>query len=184
MEVQKAQMQDGLQKILGSSWAKTAAYILVTVGILTMIGLSIKRFVDSDDEEQKKFGRQLGISVGVIGIIGLLIAGYVNMPENTRNIVNFLLEFFPYLLLMGGIGGLFYLVFPDKNITEDLKDVQKRLGIVAGIGTAIIVITAILATTLLRIDPGSTFFPFTMIMTYVTLQLSLLSFLSIYFGKV
>jgi hypothetical protein len=169
---------------LGNSWPKYAAYLLVAGVILTFISLSIKKLVDSDDEEQKKFGKQLGISVGVLGIIGLLIVGYTSMSDDKRSVINFLLEFFPYILLLGGIAGLFYLVFPDNNITEDLKDVQKRMGIVAGVGTVAVAITALLTSSMLRTDPGPTFFPFTMTMIFVNLQISLLSFLSVFYGKV
>lgn len=169
---------------LGGSWATYAAYVLVAVGILTVIGLSIKKLVDSDDDEQKKFGKQLGISVGVLGIIILLIVGYTAMPDDKRSVINFLLEFFPYILVLAGIGGLLYLVFPDSTITEDLKDVQKRMGIVTGVGTVAVAITALLTSSILRIDPGPTFFPFTMTMIFVNLEIALLSFLSVFYGKV
>ena len=173
-----------IESKLGKSWPRTAAYLLIAAIVITFISLLIKKLVESDDEEQKKFGKQIGISVGVLGIIILLVVAYASMSDDRRSVVNFLLEFFPYILLMGGIGGLFYLVFPDSNITEDLKDVQKRMGIVAGVGTVAVAITAILSSTILRIDPGSTFFPFTMTMIFVNLEVALLSFLSIFYGKV
>lgn len=173
-----------IESKLGKSWPRIAAYLLVTGIVITFVSLLIKKLVESDDEEQKKFGKQIAISVGVLSIIILLIVAYSSMSDDRRSIVNFLLEFFPYILLMGGIGGLFYLVFPDSNITEDLKDVQKRMGIVAGVGTVAVAITAILASTILRIDPANTFFPFTMTMIFVNLEVALLSFLSIFYGKV
>ena len=173
-----------LQSKLGGISPRTVAYVLIFAAIITLFGFIIKKFMDSDDEEQKKFGTQIAISVGVIGLVALLLTGYAAMPPERRNIVNFLLEFFPYILVLGGLGGLFYLVFPDSNITEDLKDIQKRMGIVAGVGTVAVAITAFLVSTMLRIDPGSTFFPFTMTMIFVNLEIALLSFLSVFYGKV
>lgn len=173
-----------LDSKLGPNWARNLTGVLVAITVITIISLTIKKFMDSDDEEQKKFGSQIAISVSVLTIIILLVAGYAYLPPERRNIINFFLEFMPYILVLGGIGGLFYLVFPDKNITEDLKDVQKRIGIVAGVGTVAMAITALLVLSMLRIDPGSTFVPFTMTMIYVNLEVALLSFLSVFYGKV
>lgn len=168
---------------LQQTWPKIVAYALVIGLILTVVSLLIKKYIDSDDEGQKKIGKQIAISVGVIGILILFVIGYTAMPEDKRNVVHFLLEFFPFLLLISGIGGLFYLVFPDNTITEDLKDIQKRMGIVAGVGTVIVAITAFLASNMILIDPGTIFFPFTITMLFLNMEIALLSFLSVFYGK-
>jgi hypothetical protein len=58
------------------------------------------------------------------------------------------------------------------------------MGIVAGVGTVAVAITAILASNILKVDPANNFFPFTMSMVFVNLEVALLSFLSIFYGKV
>lgn len=163
--------------------AKIGAGVGVLAIVITLITGSV--YTAKDEPDKRKTGIALLSTSGGLVIIGLLIAAYVRMPERYGGgrFFTYVSDFLPPLLLMGGIVGLFYLITPSNDLTDDLKNLQKRTGVVAGVASAILIMTAVLAVFILQRNPAVSYIPYIMTMSCFNFLVAILALVSAALGK-
>lgn len=156
------------------------------VGVLAILVLFITGsvYTAKTDPDDRKTGLALLSTSGGLFVITLLIMAYIRVPERYGGgqFFVFVSDFLPPLLLIGGIVGLFFLIAP-ASTSEELKTVQKRTGVAAGVTSAILVMTAIYAMIVLQKNPAVSYIPYIMSMACFNFLIAILSLVSAALGK-
>ena len=166
---------DAVTKI-GSGIAILATVVFLLTGLV---------YTTDDDKEKRKTGIALLSTSFSLLVVGLLVMVFVKMPARYGGgqFFTFVGDFLPLVILMGGIIGLFFLISPTTNITEELQNLQKRTGVIAGVASAILIMTSLLTYSIILKDPNTTYEPYILSMICINLLVSVIALVSTVLGK-
>lgn len=78
------------------------------------------------------------------------------------------------ILLVAGLAGVVYTLGLFVGDRDNLAEIQKKLAIISGTSSAIILMLGIFSYLYLRVNPGA-FVPFVLVMLFLNLELSLVA---------
>lgn len=78
------------------------------------------------------------------------------------------------LLILGGLGGVMYVLSTFAGDKNNLNDVQRNMAIITGVTSVVVFMIGILMYLYIRINPQS-FVPFLLIMTFFNLEIALIA---------